>query len=86
MFTFILLSQESDGGAIFWTNLQPLRSCPFLSFPVVSLTSYHWICCLFEATKQRWDNHHKVPYARMQQSVQWGWELNLDHAITIMTL
>jgi len=23
------------------------------SFPVVSLTSYYLICCLFEATKQR---------------------------------
>jgi len=29
------------------------RSCPFPSFPVVSSTSYHWICCLFEVTKQR---------------------------------
>jgi len=38
---FILLSQESDGSAIFWTNPHPLRSCSFPSFPVVSLTSYH---------------------------------------------
>jgi len=31
-----------------WTaNLHPLRSCPYPSFPVVSLTSYHLICCLF---------------------------------------
>jgi len=29
------------------------RSCPFPSLPVVSLISYHWICCLFEATKQK---------------------------------
>jgi len=50
---FILLSRESDGGAIYWTNPHPLRSCPFPNFPVVSLTSYHLICCLFEATKQR---------------------------------
>jgi len=50
---FILLSQESDGGAMFWTNLHPLRSCPFLSYLVVSLTSYHWICCLFKAIEQR---------------------------------
>jgi len=48
---FILLSRESDGGAIFSTNPHPLWSCTFLSFPVVSLTSYHWICSLFEATK-----------------------------------
>jgi len=34
---FILLSRESDGGAIFWTNPHLLRSCPFPSFPVVSL-------------------------------------------------
>jgi len=50
---FILLSQESDRAAMCWTNPHPLKSCPFLSFPVVSLTSYRWICCLFEATKQR---------------------------------
>jgi len=49
---FIFLSRESDGGAIFWTNPHPLRS-KLSSFPVVSLTSYHLICCLFEATKQR---------------------------------
>jgi len=35
----ILQPQESDGGAIFWTNPHPLRSCPFPSFPDVSLTS-----------------------------------------------
>jgi len=38
---FILLSRESDGSAIFWTNPYPFKSCPFLSFLVVSLTSYH---------------------------------------------
>jgi len=48
---FILLSRETDGGAIFWTNPHLLRSYPFPNFPIVS--SYHWICCLFEATKQR---------------------------------
>jgi len=32
---FILLSQESDDAAIFWTNPHPLRSCPFPSFPVI---------------------------------------------------
>jgi len=37
---FILLSRESDGGALFWTNPHPLRSCPFSSFPVISLSSY----------------------------------------------
>jgi len=30
---FILLSRESDGGAIFLMNPHPLRSCPFPSFP-----------------------------------------------------
>jgi len=29
------------------------QSCPFPSFLVVSSTSHHLICCLFEATKQR---------------------------------
>jgi len=47
------MSRESDGGAIFWTNPHPLNSCPFPSYSVVFLTSYHWICCLFEAIKQR---------------------------------
>jgi len=50
---YILLSRENDVGAIFWTNSLPLRSCLFSSFAVVSLISYHLICCLFEATKQR---------------------------------
>jgi len=50
---FILLSQESDNGAIFFMNPHLLRSCPFPSFPVISVTSYHLICCLLEATKQR---------------------------------
>jgi len=36
-----------------WMKPHPLRSCPFPSFSIVFLTSYHWICCLFEATKQR---------------------------------
>jgi len=40
-FIFILLSRESAGGAIYRTNPHPLRSWPFPSFPVVSLTSYH---------------------------------------------
>jgi len=50
---FILLLQESDGGAKFRTNPHPLKSCPFPSFPVDSLTFYQLICCLFEAAKQR---------------------------------
>jgi len=29
------------------------RSCPFSSFPVVSSTSSQFICCSFEAIKQR---------------------------------
>jgi len=49
----ILLSWESSSGTIFWTNPHPLKSCLFLSFPVVSLTSYHWVFCLFKATKQK---------------------------------
>jgi len=39
---FILISRESDGGAILWTNPHPLTSCPFSSFPVISLTSYRF--------------------------------------------
>jgi len=30
------LSQQSDGDAIFWTNLHSLRSCKFQSFLVAS--------------------------------------------------
>jgi len=87
---FILLSQESEGGAIFWMNPHLLRSCPFPSFLVVSLTSYHLICCLFtvQCSKSRnRDNHHKVPYPRMQQRVRSlmrvGVEPTSDHAIVI---
>jgi len=36
-FIFILLSRESAGGAIFWGNPHPLRSCPFPSFPIAFL-------------------------------------------------
>jgi len=32
----------------------PLRSSHFWAFRFFFLTSYHWICCLFEATKQRY--------------------------------
>jgi len=35
-FIFILLARESDGGAMYWINPQPLRSCSFPSFPAVS--------------------------------------------------
>jgi len=81
---FILLSRESDGGTIFCTNPHPLRSCPFPSFTVVSLTFYYLVCCLFEATKQR-NNLQKEPYPRTQQRRRQGWELNLDHdTITIV--
>jgi len=44
------VADECHGKA---TNPHTLRSCPFPSFPVVSLTAYHLICRLFEATKQR---------------------------------
>jgi len=80
---FILLSRESDGGAIFWMNSHPLRSCQFPSFPVVSLTSYHWICCCSKPPSR--DNHRKASYPRMQQHDRRGWELNLDHAIVIFS-
>jgi len=50
---FILLSRESDCGAIFRTNPHPLWSYPFPRFQVDSMTSYHLICCLFEAIKQK---------------------------------
>jgi len=51
--TFILLSRESDSTSIFWTNPHSLRSCPFPNVSGCPLTFYHWIRCLFEATKQR---------------------------------
>jgi len=53
LYPHVTRKRRCHGGAIFWTNPNPLKSCPFPSFPVISLTSYHWICCLFEATKQR---------------------------------
>jgi len=65
----------------YWTNPHSLRSCPFPSFPVVYLTSYHWICYQFEAISR--DNHRKAPYPRSQQRVRRRWELNLDHTIVI---
>jgi len=49
---FILLSRESDGGAIFWTNPHPLTSCPFPRFPVVSFDFLPLNLLLFEPTKQ----------------------------------
>jgi len=45
---FILLSLESDGYVMFWTNPHPIRNCSFPGFPVVSLISL-LICYLFEA-------------------------------------
>jgi len=80
---FFFLSRESDGGAIFWTNPHPFRSCPF---SVVPLISYHLICCLFKLKPPNRDNHRKAPYPRIpgtQQRIRRGWELNLDHAIVI---
>jgi len=59
---FILLSRESDGGAIFWTNPHPLRSCPYPSFPVVSLTSTtEFAACLKPPNR---DNYPTVLYPR----------------------
>jgi len=60
-------------------NPYPLRSCPFPSFAVVSLTSYHWICYLFEYRAEI--IILKAPYPRTQQRVRRGWELNLDYAV-----
>jgi len=59
---FILLSRESDGGAMCWTNPHPLRSCPFSSFPVVSLTSYHWI--VFDEGGS-WTSDHAIVITRL---------------------
>jgi len=56
-FMFILLSRESDGGGMFSTNPQPLRSCSFLSFPIVSLISVlttEFAACLKPLSR---DNH-----------------------------
>jgi len=42
-YIFILLSRESDGGAIFWTNPHPLRSYPLRSYPFLSFSG-----CFFD--------------------------------------
>jgi len=74
---FILLPRESNGGAVFWTNPHPLRSnCPFPSFPVVSLTSYHLICCLF-GSHQTEIIIVKAPNPTTRQRVRRGWEFRL---------
>jgi len=51
---FVRLSRKSYGYAIFRTNPHPLSSFRWTSFPVVSLTSSHLICYLFEAIQQIW--------------------------------
>jgi len=77
---FTFLSRESDGGAIFWTNLYLLRSCPFPSFSVLWLFTIVFAACSKPPSR---DNNRKVPYPRTQQQVRWEWELNLVHAIVI---
>jgi len=78
---FILLSRESDGVAIFWTNPHPLRSYPFSSFSVVLwLLTTEFAACSKPPSR---DNHRKTPYPKTQQRVRWGWELNVDHGIVI---
>jgi len=67
---FILLSRESDGGAIFWTNPNPLMSCPFLSFPVVWLLATEFAACSKPPSR---DNHRKTLYPRTQQRDRRGW-------------
>jgi len=42
--SLLVLSRESDGSAIFWTDPHSLRSCQFPSFPLDSLNSSQLIC------------------------------------------
>ena len=51
-FIFILLSWESDGGAMCWTNPDSLRSCLFQVFRLNFLPTF-LICCSPDSTKQR---------------------------------
>jgi len=44
---FILLSRESDSGAMFWTNPHSLRRCQFPSLQIGYLTSSQRIWSLF---------------------------------------
>jgi len=77
----ILLSRESDGGVIFWTNPHPLRSCLFSNFPL-----FLWLLTIEFAAYSKppsRENYRKEPYPRTQQRVRRGWELNLHHAIVI---
>jgi len=75
------LSRESDGGAIFWTNPHPLRSCPFSSFPTIEFAG----CSKPPIT----DNHRKAPYPRTQQVSNEGggsWiSRDRDHTVAIKT-
>jgi len=77
---FILLSRESDGGAIFWTNPHPLGSCPF--------SSYLFVFLLLNLLLVR---SHQAEIIIVKRFIQGGnnvsdgwWELNLDHAIVII--
>jgi len=80
-FIFILLSQESNGALLFWMNPHLLRSCLFRSFMVVSdFLPLNFSTYLKPPSR---DNHCKVPYPRMQQCVQRGYQIfaHLDSSI-----
>jgi len=71
---FILLSRESDGCAIFWTNPYPLRSCLFFEFSCcffdflpLNLLLAEFAACSKPPSR---DNHCKAPYPRTQQRVR----------------
>jgi len=67
---FILLSQESDGGAKFWTNPHPLRVVHFQVFRLflrLLITENLLAACSKPPCR---DNHRKAPYPRTQQRVR----------------
>jgi len=69
----ILLSRESNGGAIFWTNPHSQELFTF-EFSVISLTSSQVICCLIEDIKH---NHRKAPFLEAQECIRRGMGVEL---------
>ena len=78
---FILLSRESDGGAILWTNSHSLRSYHFPSF----LVAYDFFPHKFAACSKppSRDNHRKASYSRTQKREQDA-DWTHDHAIRVI--
>jgi len=53
LFHLILLSRESDRGAMCWTNPNPLKTCPFPSFPGCFIDFLPFNLLLVRSPKQR---------------------------------